>query len=81
MIDVWYVDEKKMSHVDPNMVTDILKETKTHFGDLVISRGNTHDLLGMSIQISNDKKVELLTKHQIEDTLNQFKDICDFRLT
>ena len=28
----------------------------------------------------NDKKVELIMKHQIEDTLIKFKDICDFKV-
>ena len=47
---VWYVDDNKLSHVYPNVVTDILEEIKKRFGDLVISRGDTHDLLGMTIK-------------------------------
>ena len=42
---------------------------------MVISRGNTHDLLDMIIKIRNDKKVELVMKYQIEDTVSPFKDI------
>ena len=78
---VWYVDDNTMSHEDPNMVTDILEEIKKHFGDLVISRGDIHDFLGINIKISNDKNVELMTKHKIEDTVIQFNDICDFKVT
>ena len=62
---VWYVGDNKLSHVDPNMVTDILKEIKKHFGYLVIRRGDTCDFLVMYIKIRNDKKVELIMKHQI----------------
>ena len=62
---VWYVDDNKLSHVDPNVVTDIMKEIKMHFGYLVISRGDTRDFLVMYIKIRNDKKVELIMKHQI----------------
>ena len=29
----------------------------------------------------NDKEVELMTKHPIEGTVNQFEDICDFMVT
>ena len=78
---VWYVDDNKMSHVDPNVITAILKEIKKHFVDLVISRGDPHDFLGMYIKIRNEKNVELMTKYRIEDTVSQFKYICDFMAT
>ena len=48
---------------------------------MVISRGNTHDLLDMIIKISNYKKVEIIMKHQVEDIVSQFKDIYDFKVT
>ena len=48
---------------------------------MVISRGDTHDLLGMNIKIIIDKKVEIIIKHQIGDTGSQFKYICYFKLT
>ena len=48
---------------------------------MVKSRGDTHDFLGMNIKIRNDKNMELMMKHQIEDTVIQFKDICDFKVT
>ena len=35
----------------------------------------------MNIQISNGKKVDLVMKHQIEDTVSQFRDIYDFKAT
>ena len=44
---VWYIDDKNISHVDPNVANDILEEIKKKFGDLVIIRGDTHDLLGI----------------------------------
>ena len=47
---LWYVDDKKLSHVDPNVVTDILEQIRNHFVDMVISRGDTHDFLGMTIK-------------------------------
>ena len=72
---VWYVDDNKLLHVDPNMVTDILEVINNHSGDLVISRGDTHDFLGMTIKIRKDKEVELMIKHQIEETVRKLKDI------
>ena len=78
---VWYVDENKLSYVDPNLVTYILEEIRKHFGYMVISRGDTHYFLGMNHKIWKNKKLELIMKHQIEDTLRQFKDICGLRET
>ena len=43
----WYVDDNNFSHVDPNIVTEILEEIKKHFGKLVISRGGENNFLGM----------------------------------
>ena len=48
---------------------------------MVKIRGDTHEFLGMNIKIRNDKNMELMMKHQIEDTVIQFKDICDFKVT
>ena len=78
---VWYVDYNKLLHVDPNVVNDILEEIKKHFWYLVIIRGDTHYFLGMTIKIGNEKNVKIITKHQIEDKVIQFKDICDFKVT
>ena len=70
---VWYVDYNNLLHVDPNVVTDILEEIKKQFGDLVIIRGDTNDLLGVDIKIRKENKVELIMKHQIEDAVRKFK--------
>ena len=51
----WYVDDNKISHVDPKVVTSVLEAVKEHFGELVISRGNEHDLLGMKITLDKKK--------------------------
>ena len=77
---VCYVDDNNLSHVDPNVVTDILEEIKKQFGDLVIIRGDTHDLFCMNIKIRNDKKLELIMKYQIEDTGSQFRDISNCKV-
>ena len=57
---VWYVNDKIVSHVDPNVVTYILEEIKKHFGELVISRGEEHNFLGIKIMLRKYKLVELI---------------------
>ena len=59
----WYVDDNKISHNDPRVVTEVLDAIKEHFGELVISRGNKHDLLGMKIVMNRkDKTVTIDTR-------------------
>ena len=62
---VWYVDYNKLSHVDPDLVTEILEPMNNHFGELVISRYDEHGFLGMKIKLRKDKLVELSMKKQL----------------
>ena len=59
---VWYVDDNKISHEDPEVVTRVINLMKEHFGDLTISRGNRHMFLGMNVTINPRKSVEIETK-------------------
>mmetsp|Transcript_42936 Transcript_42936/g.62916 ORF Transcript_42936/g.62916 Transcript_42936/m.62916 type:complete len:134 (-) Transcript_42936:472-873(-) len=68
----WYVDNNKLSHVDSKVVDEVLKMVKGHFGELVISRGKEHDLLGMKIKICDDRKVDILMIDQIQEAIDMF---------
>ena len=61
---VFYVDDNKISHKDPNVVIKVLQDISKHFGDLTISRGKKHDFLGMNVEIK-DKKVYIDMKDQV----------------
>ncbi|KAI2491042.1 Reverse transcriptase (RNA-dependent DNA polymerase) [Fragilaria crotonensis] len=57
---LWHVDDLKISHKDPNVVTDIITMLESEFGNeapLTITRGKVHDYLGMTIDFSIDGKV------------------------
>ena len=56
---VWYVDDNKVSHEDPEVVTKIIDLTKTHFGDLTVTRGNEHRYLGMNITVHKKNSIEI----------------------
>jgi hypothetical protein len=46
---VWHVDDLKISHVDPEVVSDIIKQLEGEFAKeapLTINRGKSHDYLG-----------------------------------
>jgi hypothetical protein len=78
---VFYVDDNKLSHVDPNVVTEILDKISEHFGDLVITRGKTHDFLGMTMTFRDDNKVELDMIKKLEESLESFPSRCGYKVT
>ena len=57
----WYVDDNKISHKDPNVVTKILDMIEEKFGKLTVTRGKTHDYLGMNI-VLKENCFEILMK-------------------
>ena len=74
----WYVDDNKLSHEDPQVVTDVLNAVKEHFGELVISRGDEHDLLGMKIKMNRaDKTVTIDMRDQLKEAFEMFGEELD----
>ena len=71
---VWYVDDNKLSHVDEEVVTDILQKVKSHFGDIVITRGKEHSFLGMDITFTGDGTLEISTKDYVKEAVKQFSE-------
>ena len=63
---VWYIVDNKLSHVEPNMVTNILNIIRGHFGDIVTGIGREHSFLGINITIRGGSKVEIDIKDQLE---------------
>ena len=77
----WYVDDNKISHEDPQVVTEMLGVLKSHFGDLVISRGNEHDLLGMRIKIDRESKnVVIDMRDQLKEAFDMFGEELEGRV-
>ena len=71
----WYVDDNKLSHDDPRVVTEVLEAVKEHFGELVISRGDEHDLLGMKIKMNRtEKTITIDMRDQLKEAFEMFGD-------
>ena len=65
----FYVDDNKISHVDINVIEDIIKKIAEYFGDLKIFRGKTHTFLGMNISMLPNNVIEVEMKDQIRETI------------
>ena len=70
----WYVDDNKVSHVEYDVVTEILESIEKKFGKMSITRGKKHSFIGMDIDILENKKLKILMKCHIEEAINNFNE-------
>ena len=56
------MDDNKVSHKDPAVVTHIIELMGNHFGELTITRGNKHRFLGMNLTVNKNKSIEIEMK-------------------
>ena len=47
---MWYIDYKKLSHVDEEVNKNVIETIYKHFGKLTVSRGEKQKFLGMEIE-------------------------------
>ena len=73
---VFYVDDNKISHRDPEVVSQVIREIETYFGKLKVNRGNKHDYLGMNI-VFKDGKVEVEMKDQIREAIQWYGELSN----
>jgi hypothetical protein len=55
----WHVDDLKVSHVDPEVLTNFGKWLELKYGDCKEHRGDFHDYLGMELDYSIEGKVKV----------------------
>ena len=58
----WHVDDLKISHVDPDVVEDLVSVLQNEFGKeapLTVTRGEVHEYLVMTIDYTVDGKVQI----------------------
>jgi len=70
----WYVDDLKISHVDPRVVENIFAKLQAEYGKeapLTVSRGKVHNYLGMQIDYSADGKVKFTMPTLVAEICDQ----------
>jgi hypothetical protein len=74
---LWHVDDLKISHVDPNVVTEVITWLDGEFGKeapLTKTRGKVHDYLGMTLDFSVPGKVGISMIDYIKGMLRELPD-------
>ena len=68
----WHVDDSKISHVDPGVVTNVIRMIEERFNEVTVSRGKTHTFLGMDIELRDDGMVFLGMQEYLEEIIVTF---------
>ena len=68
----WYVDDLKISHMNPSVVSDVIKEIEEDFGKINLSCGKSHTFRGMNIEFPNSKTIKILMKDYIKECFEAF---------
>ena len=70
----WYIDDLKISHVDHQVVTNIISMIDSEYGTMTITRGSKDTYIGIDIDIEfiGDGKVTLHQPIHIEENIEYF---------
>jgi hypothetical protein len=74
---IWQVDNLKLSHVKQSVLEDIADKLNTKYGQetpLAMHHGKIHDYLGMTIDYSEDGKVEFMMTDYVQGILDEAPD-------
>jgi hypothetical protein len=69
---VWHVDDLKISHVDPNVVTNIIKQLESKYGEMSVTRGPIHTYVGIDFDFKESGVVEVNMHDYIKECINDF---------
>ena len=71
----WYVDGTKISHEDPQVVTDLINDLEKRFGKMSVQRGKDHVFIGMNFSITDQNKIEIQMKEYIKESIESFEEL------
>ena len=67
----WYVDDNKISHVNPDVVTMIIEKIEERFGKMTVTRGREHVFLGMNIRYTEDRTAVVTMKSYLIEAIEE----------
>lgn len=65
--NAWYIDDMKISRVDPKIATAIIKNIEASFGVMSDNRGKTHEFLGMQIRYNENRMATIGMRSYLEE--------------
>jgi hypothetical protein len=68
----WFVDDNKISHVEPEVVTRVIAKIEERFGKMTVTRGKKHVFLGMNIHFRDDGTASIDMKDYLKEAILEF---------
>ena len=65
----WYVDDTKISHVNPDVVSRVIETLEGHFGKMTVTRGREHTFLGMNIRYTEEQTAVITMKDYLREAI------------
>ena len=75
---IWHVDDLMISHVDPDVVSNVIKDLSDKYGKtapLTVNRGKVHEYLGMVFDFTDPGSVKVTMYQYIDDIIDGAPDI------
>ena len=68
----FWVDDNKISHEDPRVVSDVIEQLEKYFGKMVVTRGRDHSFLGMELSFKDNNTVHVSMKQLCKEAIEAF---------
>jgi len=65
-------NSQRILPLDPNVVTLVIDKIEEKFGKMTVTRGKSHECIGIKIDILEDKTVVILMKEHIKSAIAEF---------
>jgi hypothetical protein len=70
----YYVDDNVATHVEDDVLSGVINSIESEVGAITVSRGKTHNFLGMEITFNDDGTLSIRMEEYIAETLREFPD-------
>ena len=67
-----HVDDLKISQIDKNLISEVIKLLKMIYGEVHVSQGTKYDYLGMDLDYAEAGKVKISVVSVLKKTINEF---------
>ena len=68
----WHVDDLKISHVDQQVLEDLVDELEVKYGKMTVTRGRKHTYVGIDIIYNDDGTVTIDMIEYLKEAVNEF---------
>ena len=72
----WYVDDLKVSHMEPAVVMSIINAIETQYSTMTVTQGSDHTYVGMDIKFTGNGEAQIIMSEYIKECIRDFPEDC-----